>query len=139
MLAINMSLDQRVQNGINLLDREFPGWEGYVSAAKLNICDGQNCVLGQLGSNKYNIEHGAYAGLCKVIGLSSNVYRQAEFGFLACKGEEGTLNKLWAARIRAIQRQKAIDSGHPPVYSIVELGLLNAVEKQDEVEVLSGV
>lgn len=43
-----LTVEQRVANGVELLDREVPDWWRQISASELNIFSCTRCVLGQL-------------------------------------------------------------------------------------------
>jgi len=45
---MNDELQQRVQRGMTLLDKEYPGWREKINLAYLDLSSGCDCVLGQV-------------------------------------------------------------------------------------------
>lgn len=43
-----MSVEDRVARGVEILDREEPGWVNHLNTDTLDISSLENCVLGQL-------------------------------------------------------------------------------------------
>lgn len=43
-----MSVSSRVQAGIALLDKHYPGWVSHINPCTLEIRDGDKCILGQV-------------------------------------------------------------------------------------------
>lgn len=48
-------LTRRVQRGLELLDREMPGWAQFMDADRLDLALGNRCILGQLYSGHYDM------------------------------------------------------------------------------------
>lgn len=67
------TIEQRVNLGIQLLDREVPGWQDHLDLAILDISSTSSCPISQL----YNgYEEGA-----RELGIWDNLEAQIEFGF----------------------------------------------------------
>ncbi len=48
-----MSMQDRINDGMKLLDREFPGWEKKIDLGTLNVNRFSSCVLAQLYGSYY--------------------------------------------------------------------------------------
>lgn len=105
-----LSIVDRVTNGVAFLDNTIPGWYDFIDIDKINICDGNWCILGQLGRNKYDMEFGKvnytggetsipfpYTKMCEELNLSSDSF---EYGFYEIGMEGIMLNELWKDAIR---------------------------------------
>lgn len=67
-------IEQRVQRGIELLDKERPGWRSEIDLHKLDMGEYNICILGQL--------YGDYGkGADKLFGIRSFDGSPAHYGF----------------------------------------------------------
>jgi hypothetical protein len=82
----------RVENGMQLLDRVYPGWEKKVNLETLDIMSCRHCILGQL--------YGDYDDGVRWVGISK--HSAHEFGFVE-QGEIwfNDLTSMWAEKITA--------------------------------------
>lgn len=68
-----MSIESRVNLGINLLDRDVPAWQERVNPAILDIASLSSCPLAQA--------FGSYMEGCLKLGIWDNTEAQKELGF----------------------------------------------------------
>jgi hypothetical protein len=92
----------RVQAGVDLLDREVPGWVGYVDLDSLDVTDECRCVLGQVFGG------GARDGYSEGLDELDIVGRASVYGFCAADNaggydDERRLTAAWRNRIEARQ------------------------------------
>lgn len=65
----------KIERGMDLLDRVYPGWEHEIDLDELRMMDGNKCVGGQL--------YGHYGKAKKALGIRSGV----EYGFVELTDE----------------------------------------------------
>lgn len=87
MSATGETASELVARGAALLDSRLPGWADQIDLESLNIADGCECVLGQLGSRRVNLDRlsweprpwqNGFAELADAFGIAT-----WEFGFSA--------------------------------------------------------
>jgi hypothetical protein len=98
----------RVDAGMEFLDRKTPGWEHYVRLPSLELSDGSNCILGQIGQEKFDSEHDSISGYCTLVGeLKLDVDTQESLGFFCSNPfNYELLNEVWRDKIKERLRAK---------------------------------
>lgn len=72
-------IPQRVENGVEWLDENYPSWVEHVDAWSLNMANGNRCVLGQLAASPlaadrvHEFAHANYlVGMCGYVLLAGS-------------------------------------------------------------------
>lgn len=94
---IQLPVAERVANGASLLDAKVPGWFSRINLSTLDICDGENCVLGQL--------FGDYEDGCEFLfHLGGSRQERAEHGVTLYNWDDETagpmLSAAWEQAVR---------------------------------------
>lgn len=87
-------IDDRVAAGVMLLDDRRPDWRTLVDVSRLNIADGDWCVLGQVFPEQ------SYGDALEELGLDSSPW---EYGFDARGSEYEALRRAWIGVITTAQ------------------------------------
>jgi len=91
-------LNERIDKGVEYLDRVRPGWADEIDLEHLHLVTGCQCVIGQL--------HGDYSKWCRSTDSVDGVAHGFSFSvweILAGLADWKVLDRLWIARIRALQ------------------------------------
>lgn len=131
----NLTVTERVANGVRLLNSFYPGWERNVDVDTLKISSCQRCVLGQLGGYYYPAEadaeeHKEYNAMCDLLSLDSIGDRQ-DFGFCpkaidifadsSLHDDSSLLTEAWGHAIARMTSSLALAKQAEPVAAELEL------------------
>jgi hypothetical protein len=108
-----LTVAERIDNGITLLDTNIVGWADHIDINNFNISNGDNCILGQIGRKKFNMPaidlkneniSSPYVSMCAKLGISWD--DQENYGFFSWKPVEHiALNEIWKDKIKARQAE----------------------------------
>lgn len=82
VVTLVAEIEDRVARGSTYLDKKRPGWEDDINLDRLELCDGRQCILGQL--------YGSYIDAAIQLGIT---HQSRDLGFL-CQHVDGDVLKL---------------------------------------------
>lgn len=105
MFGRKRSIETRVQKGMQLLDKNRPGWDQHIDLAVLDIARGDRCALGQT--------YGAYYFGIQALGLTLGESRDHGFHsasyalYPQIDREYEVLTAEWRHQIKTRQKEMA--------------------------------
>lgn len=110
-----LTIEERVANGVKLLDEKRPGWYKKIDLAKLNINDCVHCIVGQLIGNYWPENLGLmyyYAEYSHgVERLTEDIGRELAYGEL--EADARLLTEEWK-RVIELKRSSAVTADSHP-------------------------
>lgn len=104
--------EKQIAKGVKFLDENVPNWLKKISVKKLNMQDGDFCVLGQLFKKKNDRWTTGYSIAARKFTQISNIRDRDELGFTINNSNHSKqfplLTKEWADTIAQLRKAKRV-------------------------------
>lgn len=107
-----MTTEQRVNNGVEWLDSNIPGWLDKINLETLNIASDDHCILAQAYESTYN---------AAVDDFDLDIQQRLNFGFTTGTYTANEMTQAWKEKVRELRASRTDSPETDSVEQILEI------------------